>query len=309
LAKISKQTTKSRDITGGLPRVTELFEARSPQEPAIVSEIEGKVRFGARKKGSREIFVIAPDESDEKKYNVPLGKHILVQEGDEIPAGEKITDGPINPHDILKIKGTSAVQEYLVNEIQDVYRLQGVKINDKHIEVIVRQMLQKVKIVSPGDTRFLEEDMVDRNEFIEENSKVMSMVYIEDKGDSKFKDGQLIAKSKLREINLDLKKKSKKAIDARDGYPATFEHVLLGITQAALSTESFISAASFQETTKVLTNAATEAKVDYLLGLKENVVMGHLIPAGTGLKKYKNIMLKSEIAVPEVKEEEKIQAS
>jgi DNA-directed RNA polymerase subunit beta' len=165
-----------------------------------------------------------------------------------------------------------------------------------------------VKIVSPGDTRFLEEDMVDRNEFIEENSKVMSMVYIEDKGDSKFKDGQLIAKSKLREINLDLKKKSKKAITARDGYPATFEHVLLGITQAALSTESFISAASFQETTKVLTNAATEAKVDYLLGLKENVVMGHLIPAGTGLKKYKNIMLKSEIAVPEVKEEEKIQA-
>ncbi|MGE5805822.1 MAG: DNA-directed RNA polymerase subunit beta', partial [Ignavibacteria bacterium] len=309
LAKISKQTTKSRDITGGLPRVTELFEARSPQEPAIVSEIEGKVRFGARKKGSREIFVTAPDESDEKKYNVPLGKHILVQEGDEIPAGEKITDGPINPHDILKIKGTSAVQEYLVNEIQDVYRLQGVKINDKHIEVIVRQMLQKVKIVSPGDTRFLEEDMVDRNEFIEENSKVMSMVYIEDKGDSKFKDGQLIAKSKLREINLDLKKKSKKAITAPDGYPATFEHVLLGITQAALSTESFISAASFQETTKVLTNAATEAKVDYLLGLKENVVMGHLIPAGTGLKKYKNIMLKSEIAVPEVKEEEKIQAS
>ncbi|MGE5797180.1 MAG: DNA-directed RNA polymerase subunit beta' [Ignavibacteria bacterium] len=309
LAKISKQTTKSRDITGGLPRVTELFEARSPQEPAIVSEIEGKVRFGARKKGSREIFVIAPDESDEKKYNVPLGKHILVQEGDEIPAGEKITDGPINPHDILKIKGTSAVQEYLVNEIQDVYRLQGVKINDKHIEVIVRQMLQKVKIVSPGDTRFLEEDMVDRNEFIEENSKVMSMVYIEDKGDSKFKDSQLIAKSKLREINLDLKKKSKKVIDARDGYPATFEHVLLGITQAALSTESFISAASFQETTKVLTNAATEAKVDYLLGLKENVVMGHLIPAGTGLKKYRNILLKSEIAVPEVKEEEKIQAS
>jgi DNA-directed RNA polymerase subunit beta' len=231
-----------------------------------------------------------------------------VQESDEIPAGEKITDGPINPHDILKIKGTSAVQEYLVNEIQDVYRLQGVKINDKHIEVIVRQMLQKVKIVSPGDTRFLEEDMVDRNEFIEENGKVMSMVYVEDKGESKFKDGQLIPKSKLREINSDLKKKSKKAINARDGYPATFEHVLLGITQAALSTESFISAASFQETTKVLTNAATEAKVDYLLGLKENVVMGHLIPAGSGLKKYRNIMLKSEIVVPEVKEEEKVQA-
>ncbi len=308
LAKISKQQSKSRDITGGLPRVTELFEARSPQETAIVSEIEGTVKFGARKKGSREIIVIAPDKSDEKKYNVPLGKHVLVQESDEIPAGEKITDGPINPHDILKIKGTSAVQEYLVNEIQDVYRLQGVKINDKHIEVIVRQMLQKIKIVSPGDTKFLEEDAVDRNEFIEENNKIMGMVKVEDKGDSRYKDGQLISKSKFREINADLKKKSKKAVIARDAEPATFEHVLLGITQAALSTESFISAASFQETTKVLANAATEAKVDHLLGLKENVVMGHLIPAGSGLKKYGNIILESEEVVPEKKEEEQVQA-
>ncbi len=303
LAKISKQATKSRDITGGLPRVTELFEARSPQESSIVSEIEGNVKFGARKKGSREIFVTAPDGSDEKKYNVPLGKHILVQEGDEIPAGEKITDGPINPHDILKIKGTSAVQEYLVNEIQDVYRLQGVKINDKHIEVIVRQMLQKIKIVSPGDTKFLEEDIVDRNEFIEENNKIMSMAFIEDKGDSKYKDTQLISRSKLREINADLKKKNKKTIVARDADPATFEHILLGITQAALSTESFISAASFQETTKVLANAATEAKVDYLLGLKENVVMGHLIPAGTGIKKYRNVLLESEEVVEDKTEE------
>jgi DNA-directed RNA polymerase subunit beta' len=308
LAKISKQTTKSRDITGGLPRVTELFEARSPQESSIVSEIEGLVKFGARKKGSREIMIIAPDKSDEKKYNVPLGKHILVQESDEIPAGEKITDGPINPHDILKIKGTSAVQEYLVNEIQDVYRLQGVKINDKHIEVIVRQMLQKIKIVSPGDSRFLEEDIVDRNEFIEENNKVMSMVYIEDKGDSRLKDGQLISKTKFKEINADIKKKEKKVVKARDAEPATFEHVLLGITSAALSTESFISAASFQETTKVLANAATEAKVDHLLGLKENVVMGHLIPAGTGLKKYKSIMLKAEQIVVESNEEIKAQA-
>ncbi len=312
LAKISKQQTKSRDITGGLPRVTELFEARSPQEPAIVSEIEGTVKFGARKKGSREILVTAPDGSDEKKYNVPLGKHTLVQENDEIPAGEKITDGPINPHDILKIKGTSAVQEYLVNEIQDVYRLQGVKINDKHIEVIVRQMLQKIKIVSPGDTRFLEEDIVDRNEFIEENNKVSSMAFIEDKGDSRYKDGQLIPKAKIREINSDLKKKDKKPIVAHDAEPATFEHVLLGITQAALSTESFISAASFQETTKVLANAATEAKVDNLLGLKENVVMGHLIPAGTGLKKYTNIILKSLEAetedVASAEEEKEVQA-
>jgi len=305
LAKISKQTSKSRDITGGLPRVTELFEARSPHEPAIVSEIEGFVKFGARKKGSREILVNAPDNSDEKKYNVPLQRHILVQEGDEIPAGEKITDGPINPHDILAIKGTSAVQEYLVNEIQDVYRLQGVKINDKHIEVIVRQMLQKIKIVSPGDTRFLEEDIVDRIEFYEENNKMMTMAYIEDKGDSKLKNGQLISKSKLREINIDLKKKEKKEIVARDAESATFEHILLGITQAALSTESFISAASFQETTKVLANAATEAKVDRLQGLKENVVMGHLIPAGTGIKKYRNIMLENEeVLVEEGKEKE-----
>ncbi len=309
LAKISKQQSKSRDITGGLPRVTELFEARSPQETAIVSEIEGTVKFGTRKKGSREILVIAPDKSDEKRYNVPLGKHILVQEGDEIPAGEKITDGPINPHDILKIKGTSAVQEYLVNEIQDVYRLQGVKINDKHIEVIVKQMLQKIKIVSPGDTKFLEEDVVDRNEFIDENNKIMNMVRVEDKGESRYKEGQIISKSKLREINSDLKKKNKKQLITKDAEPATFEHVLLGITQAALQTESFISAASFQETTKVLANAATEAKVDFLLGLKENVVMGHLIPAGSGLKKYKNLMLNTEEIAEEPKEEEeKVQA-
>ena len=309
LAKISKQQVKSRDITGGLPRVTELFEARSPQETAIVSEIEGTIKFGQRKKGSREISVTAPDGSDEKKYSVPLGKHILVQDGDEIPAGEKITDGPINPHDILKIKGTSAVQEYLVNEIQDVYRLQGVKINDKHIEVIVRQMLQKVKIVSPGDTKFLEEDIVDKNEFIEENNKIISLVCIENKGDSKFKDGQLIPKSKLREINADLKKKDKAPVEVRDAEPATFEHMLLGITQAALSTESFISAASFQETTKVLANAATEAKTDMLLGLKENVVMGHLIPAGTGLRKYSNILLKTEVVEPEVTSGEEVQVT
>ena len=204
------------------------------------------------------------------------------------------------------------MQEYLVNEIQDVYRLQGVKINDKHIEVIVRQMLQKIKIVSPGDTRFLEEDIVDRVEFILENQKITSMVYIEDKGDSRLKEGQLIAKSDLREINSDLKKKSKKPAIARDAEPATFEHILLGITQAALSTESFISAASFQETTKVLANAATEAKVDHLLGLKENVVMGHLIPAGSGLKKYKDIILAAEEEATEEEaataEEEKVQA-
>ncbi len=294
LAKISKSSTKSRDITGGLPRVTELFEARSPHDPAVVSEIEGRVKFGAKKKGSREIIVESLDGTVQKVYNVAYGKHILVQEGDEIPAGERITDGPIDPHDILKIKGPNAVQEYLVNEIQDVYRLQGVKINDKHIEIIVRQMLQKLSLISAGDTSFIEEDLVDRNKFIEENEKIKTMVLITDPGQSKFKAGQLITKAKLREINADLARKEKKPIKSRDAEPATFENILLGITQAALSTESFISAASFQETTKVLTNAATEAKVDTLIGLKENVVMGHLIPAGTGLKKYKRILLKAE---------------
>ncbi|MCL4547964.1 MAG: DNA-directed RNA polymerase subunit beta' [Bacteroidetes bacterium] len=304
LAKISKSSSKSRDITGGLPRVTELFEARSPHDPAVVSEIEGKVKFGARKKGSREIIIESFDGSVQKVYNVPYGKHILVQENDEIPAGEKITDGPIDPHDILKIKGTNAVQEYLVNEIQDVYRLQGVKINDKHIEVIVRQMLQKLQVISAGDTIFIEEDLVDRNKFIEENEKVKQMVYISDAGQSKFKVGQLITKAKYREVNADLTRKGKKTVKARDAEPATFDNILLGITHAALSTESFISAASFQETTKVLTNAATEARVDTLVGLKENVVMGHLIPAGTGLKKYREIILTAEEEVAEAVKEE-----
>jgi len=300
LAKISKATAKTRDITGGLPRVTELFEARSPHDPAIVSEIEGKVKFGARKKGSREIIVESFDGSIQKVYAVPYGKHILVQENDEIPAGEKITDGPMDPHDIVKIKGTNAVQEYLVNEIQDVYRLQGVKINDKHIEVIVRQMLQKLQIISAGDTNFIEEDLVDRNKLLDENERIENMVVILDPGQSKFKAGQLVTKPKFREINAELTRKGKKTMKSRDAEPGTFDNVLLGITHAALSTESFISAASFQETTKVLTNAATEAKVDTLNGLKENVVMGHLIPAGTGLKKYKNIILTGEETAEEI---------
>ena len=305
LAKISKANIKSRDITGGLPRVTELFEARSPHEPAVVSEIEGTVKFGARKKGSREIIIESFDGTIQKVYNVAYGKHLLVQEGDEIPAGEKITDGPVDPHDILKIKGTNAVQEYLVNEIQDVYRLQGVKINDKHIEVIVRQMLQKLKIVYSGDTKFIDEDYVDRIKFNEENAMIDTMHYIEDPGQSNYKAGNLITRSKLREVNAELERKEKKPIEIRESEPATFENVLLGITQAALSTESFISAASFQETTKVLTNAAIAAKVDELTGLKENVVMGHLIPAGTGLKKYKNLLIdkkEEEAEDEEVKE-------
>ncbi|MCH9028596.1 MAG: DNA-directed RNA polymerase subunit beta', partial [Bacteroidetes bacterium] len=217
--------------------------------------------------------------------------------------------GPINPHDILKIKGTSAVQEYLVNEIQDVYRLQGVKINDKHIEVIVKQMLQKIKIVSPGDTKFLEEDVIDRNEFLDENSSLMNMIYIEEKGDSRFTKGQLVSRAKLREVNTDLKKKDKNQAVGRDSESATFEHLLLGITQAALSTESFISAASFQETTKVLANAAIAAKVDHLNGLKENVVMGHLIPAGTGLKKYEKLVLTEDAVEVEETQNEEVQSS
>ncbi|MCK9282483.1 MAG: DNA-directed RNA polymerase subunit beta' [Melioribacteraceae bacterium] len=302
LAKISKQSSKSRDITGGLPRVTELFEARSPHDPAVVSEIEGIVKFGVKKKGSKEIIVESFDGTIQRVYSVAYGKHVLVQEGDEIPAGEKITDGPIDPRDILKIKGTNAVQEYLVNEIQEVYRLQGVKINDKHIEVIVKQMLQKLKVISSGDTKFIEEDLVDRNKLVEENEKMNNMVYIIDPGAAKIKQDTLITKTKYREIVADLARKNKKEIIVRDAEPATFDNILLGITQAALSTESFLSAASFQETTKVLTNAATEARVDNLIGLKENVIMGHLIPAGTGLKKYKNIILtEEEIAAQEEK--------
>ncbi|HET53871.1 MAG TPA: DNA-directed RNA polymerase subunit beta' [Ignavibacteria bacterium] len=311
LAKISKSASKTRDITGGLPRVTELFEARSPHDPAVVSEIEGIVKFGAKKKGSREIIVDSLDGSIQKVYNVPYGKHILVQEGDEIPAGEKITDGPIDPHDILKIKGTNAVQEYLVNEIQDVYRLQGVKINDKHIEVIVKQMLQKLRVISSGDTSFIDEDLVDRVKFNEENETVQHLVFVVEPGDSKLKTGQLITKAKVREINADLKKKDKAPLEVRDADPATFDNILLGITQAALSTESWISAASFQETTKVLTNAAITAKEDTLIGLKENVVMGHLIPAGTGLKKYKKLIVVGDEPEIEAVEEtkEKIEES
>ena len=304
LAKISKSTSKSRDITGGLPRVTELFEARSPHDPAVVSEIEGVVKFGNKKKGSREIIVESFDGSIQKVYNVSYGKHILVQEGDEIPAGERITDGPIDPHDILKIKGTNAVQEYLVNEVQEVYRLQGVKINDKHIEVIVRQMLQKLRVISSGDTSFIEEDLVNRTKFIAANNEVTTMMVVEDPGDSELMVGDLLTKAKLRELNNSLSKADKKKIKAKNSEPATFSNVLLGITQAALSTESFISAASFQETTKVLTNASIAAKTDYLVGLKENVVMGHLIPAGTGLKKYQNIILTEETKVEETTETE-----
>ena len=291
LVKIPRDSGKTRDITGGLPRVTELFEARRPADPAIVSEIDGVVKFGPQKRGSREIIVKSHDGLDERHYLVPLGKHVLVQDNDVIRAGERLSDGAIDPHDILRIKGVGAVQQYLVNEIQEVYRMQGVKINDKHVEVIVRQMMQKVRIIDPGDTLFLEENYVDIQSVNEQNGLLKDQVIVTSKGDSKLKNGQIISKKKVREVNTELRKKSKKIVEYHDAEPATAEPILLGITQASLSTESFISAASFQETTKVLTDAAIEGKVDYLLGLKENVIMGHLIPAGTGLKKFKNVIV------------------
>ncbi len=293
LVRIPRDIGKTRDITGGLPRVTELFEARSPSDPAVVSEIDGTVSFGVQKRGSREVIVSSHDGKDIRKYPIALGKHVLVQENDVVRAGERLSDGAIDPHDVLRIKGVGAVQEYLVNEIQEVYRIQGVKINDKHIEIIVRQMMQKVRVVDSGDTKFLEGDFVDKLRFEEENESLTDKVYVVNKGDSKYKNGQIASKKKIREANIDLRKRAKKVVEFRDALPATSEPVLLGITSAALSTDSFISAASFQETTKVLTDAAIEGKVDNLLGLKENVIMGHLVPAGTGLKHFRNIMVTS----------------
>ncbi len=301
IAKIPRAIGKTRDITGGLPRVTELFEARTPSNPALVADLDGIVKFGAQKRGSREVIIETHDSKDKREYLIPLGKHILVQDGDHIKAGERLTDGAVDPHDILRIKGPKDVQAYLVNEIQEVYRMQGVRINDKHIEIIVRQMMQKVRVVDSGDTRFIEGDIVDKLSLAKENESLKDLLYITSKGDSKFKNGQLVPKKKVREINNELKKKGKKLIEYRDAEPATSEPILLGITQASLSTESFISAASFQETTKVLTDAAIAAKVDHLLGLKENVIVGHLIPAGTGLKRFQNILVtpKEPFKIPE----------
>jgi DNA-directed RNA polymerase subunit beta' len=251
IAKVSREYQKTKDITGGLPRVAELFEARKPKEQAVVSEIDGRVQFGRETKGKRYLDVV-PDAGERRRYAIPKGKHIIVQEGDYVRAGEPLTEGSENPHDILRISGRKELAKYLVDEIQQVYRLQGVRIHDKHIEVIVRQMLRRVRIKEVGDTNFLADQAVDRAEFDAENQRVM----------------------------------------AQDGRPATAEDLLLGITKAALSTESFISASSFQETTKVLTEAAIQAKTDYLRGLKENVIMGRLIPAGTGLDAYRTAEMK-----------------
>jgi len=302
LVKIPREIGKTRDITGGLPRVAELFEARRPKEMAVVTEIDGVVKFGSVKRGVRELIV--ESETETKKYSVPYGKHILVHENDFLEAGDRLTDGSIAPQDILTIMGPGKVQEYLVNEIQEIYRLQGVKINDKHIGIIVRQMLQKVVILDSGDSMFLEGDQVDRGTFLRENEKIVEKIVVADPGDSLFREGDLTDKKTIELINRDLKKDKKKPIKYRKAKPASFTPVLLGITQAALNTESFISAASFQETTKVLTEAAVSGKEDSLIGLKENVIMGHLIPAGTGLAKYANLYVEDE--EKEIEEEDEV---
>ena len=293
LVKIPREIGKTRDITGGLPRVAELFEARQPKERAIITEIEGYVKFGTIKRGVRELII--ESELETKSYSVPHGIHILVHENDFVEAGERLTDGAISPDDILRIKGPGKVQEYLVNEIQEVYRLQGVKINDKHIGIIVRQMLQKVRVVDSGDTRFLDGDQIHRGDFFLENARIANKIVIEDPGDSLFREGQLTEKKEVDSVNKDLKKAKKKVAKFRPAKPAAFNPLLLGITQAALTTRSFISAASFQETTQVLTDAATSGKEDELVGLKENVILGHLIPAGTGLTRYDLMQMDVEI--------------
>jgi len=294
LAKIPRQTGKSRDITGGLPRVTELFEARNPSNPAVVSEIDGIVTYGGIKRGNREIYIESKD-GVKKRYMVPLSKHILVQDNDYVQAGDALSDGAITPADILKIKGPTAVQEYLVNEIQEVYRLQGVKINDKHIEAIVRQMMQKVIIENAGDTSFLTNQLVDRFVFMEENDTILDKKVVVDPGDSGvYKAGQIIDARKLRDENSSLKRRDMKVLEVRDAAAATGKPTLQGITQASLGTESFISAASFQETTKVLSEASIRGKADSLIGLKENVIVGHLIPAGTGTRKYQDYIVNSQ---------------
>jgi DNA-directed RNA polymerase subunit beta' len=294
IVKIPRVLGKLRDITGGLPRVTELFEARNPSNPAIVSEIDGVVTMGAVKRGNREIIIEAKDGVT-RKYLVPLTRQILAQDGDFVKAGSPMSDGQIAPQDILSIQGPFAVQQYVVNEIQEVYRLQGVRINDKHIEVIVRQMMRKVSIVDPGDTKFLEEDLVDKFEFLEENDYIFDKKVVTDSGEStKMRAGQIVSLRELREENSTLRRNDKKLAEYRDAKPATSAPTLLGITKASLGVTSWISAASFQETTKVLSSAAIQGKTDDMLGLKENVITGHLIPAGTGLREFENMIVGSK---------------
>ena len=294
LVKIPRAVGGAGDITGGLPRVTELFEARNPSNPAVVSEIDGEVTMGKVKRGNREI-VITSKTGDQKSYLVSLSKQILVQEHDAVRAGTPLSDGVVTPSDILSIKGPTAVQEYIVNEVQDVYRLQGVKINDKHFEIIVRQMMRKVRIDDPGDTTFLEQEMVDKLDFAEENDRIWGKKVVTDAGDSEvLKAGQIVTARKLRDENSSLKRRDLRLVQVRDAVPATSTQILQGITRASLATKSFMSAASFQETTKVLNEAAIRGKVDRLEGMKENVICGHLIPAGTGLRQWEKVIVGSK---------------
>jgi DNA-directed RNA polymerase subunit beta' len=291
LVKIPRKSGKAGDITGGLPRVTELFEARNPSNPSVVSEIDGVVSFGKIKRGNREI-IVESKTGDISKYLVKLSNQILVQENDFIKAGMPLSDGATTPSDILRIKGPSAVQEYLVNEIQEVYRLQGVKINDKHFEVVVRQMMRKVKIIDSGDTLFLENQLIHKIDFIKDNDAIYGMKVVEEAGDSEnLKPGQIVSARQLRDENSLLRRNDQNLVEARDAKPATAEQVLQGITRASLQTKSFISAASFQETTKVLNEAAVSGKIDTLEGLKENVIVGKRIPAGTGMRSYEKILV------------------
>ncbi|MDR2791745.1 MAG: DNA-directed RNA polymerase subunit beta' [Tannerellaceae bacterium] len=291
IVKIPRAVGKTGDITGGLPRVTELFEARNPSNPAVVSEIDGEVGFGKIKRGNREI-TITSKLGEVKKYMVPLSKQLLVQENDYVRSGMPLSDGAITPADILAIKGPTAVQEYIVNEVQDVYRMQGVKINDKHFEVIVRQMMRKVEVIDPGDTRFLEQQIVDKLEVMEENDRIWGKKVVIDAGDSQtLQPGQIVTPRKLRDENSMLKRRDLRPVEVRDAMPATSNQILQGITRAALQTNSFMSAASFQETTKVLNEAAINGKIDRLEGLKENVICGHLIPAGTGQREFERLIV------------------
>ncbi len=291
LAKIPRTTGKTRDITGGLPRITELFEARNPSNPAVVTEIDGVITYGGIKRANREIFIESKD-GVKKKYMVPLAKHILVQDNDFVKAGYALSDGAITPKDILAIKGPTAVQEYVVNEIQEVYRLQGVKINDKHIECIVRQMMRKLEIIEPGDTTFLPGQVIEKNLFFEENDDILDKKVVVEAGDSdNLKPGQIITARRLRDENSTLRRKDMKLVEVKDAQAAVSRPILQGITQASLGTQSFISAASFQETTKVLSEASIRGKADNLLGLKENVIVGHLIPAGTGRREYNDLIV------------------
>ena len=303
IAKIPRQSAKTRDITGGLPRVTELFEARTPSDPAVVSEIDGVVSFGTRKRGAQEVIVTSRDGVETRTYLVSLQKHLFVHENDFVRAGEPLSDGQVSPQDILRIRGPRAVQEYLVNEIQEVYRLQGVTISDKHIEVIVRQMMQKVRVSDPGDTPLLEADNIARFQLEELNDDLYDKFVIVSPGNSGLRMGSLIDRRRLREVNSEMKRHDLKPVTVRDTQPAVAEPILLGITQAALATDSFVSAASFQETTKVLTEASIAGRNDPLYGLKENVIVGHLIPAGTGQRKFRDIVVGSR------KELEELQAA